>query len=108
MKEKRYLQKSIKVYKIYGYGVLFLLFVIFILKPLLPTYDLLTDALISIPILVMIVLAPIGLYYCFKSYRMKETSSMTLLKYTIGHLFFTLIIVFFIISTIKDISDVMA
>jgi hypothetical protein len=108
MIKKTYLQKSIRLYKIYGYGILFLIFSILLIKPLLPEQSIIADFLIALPILIMIVLAPLGLFYCFKSYRMKETSSMTLLKYTIGHLFFTLIVVFFIISFIKDISDVMA
>ena len=56
----------------------------------------------------MIVLAPLGLYYCFNSYRLKETSSITLLKYTIGHLFFTLIVLFFMVLITKDILEVVA
>ncbi len=108
MIKKTYLQKTIRLYKIYGYGILFLLFLILLIKPLLPEQSIIADFLVTIPIVIMIVLAPLGLYYCFKSYRKKETSSLTLLKYTIGHLFFTLIVVFFIISIIKDISDVMA
>jgi hypothetical protein len=108
MIKKTYLQKSIKIYKVYGYGILFLLFSILLIKPLLPEQSFIADFLIALPILIMIILAPLGLYYCFKSYRNKETSSLTLLKYTIGHLFFTLIVVFFIISIIKDISDAFA
>lgn len=105
MIKKTYIQKSIKLYKIYGYGILFLLFSILLIKPLLPEQSFIADFLIALPIVIMIVLAPLGLYYCFKSYRKKETSSMTLLKYTIGHLFFSLIVVFFILSIIKEISE---
>lgn len=105
MIKKTYLQKSIKIYKIYGYGLLFLIFSSLIIKPLLPEQSILADFLVTIPILIMIVLAPLGLYYCFKSYRLKETSSITLLKYTIGHLFFTLIVLFFMVVIIKDILD---
>ena len=106
MIKKTYLQKSIKLYKIYGFGILFLLFSILLIKPLLPEQSFIADFLIALPIVIMIVLAPLGLYYCFKSYR--ETSSMTLLKYTIGHFFFTLIVVFFILSIIKEISEAFA
>lgn len=108
MNKNSYLQKSIKLYKIYGYGLLFLIFSSLVIKPLLPIQSILADFLVTIPILIMIVLAPLGLYYCFKSYRLKETSSMTLLKYTIGHLFFTLIVLFFMVVIIKDILDVVA
>lgn len=108
MNKSSYLQKSIKLYKIYGYGLLFLIFSSLIIKPLLPIQSILADFLVTIPILIMIVLAPLGLYYCFKSYRLKETSSMTLLKYTIGHLLFTLIVLFFMVLIIKDILDVFA
>lgn len=107
MKNKlTYLHKSIKLYKIYGYGLLFLIFSNLVIKPLLPIQSIITDFLSTIPILIMIVLAPLGLYYCFKSYKMKETTSMTLLKYTIGHLFFSLLVLVFIVVIIKDISGV--
>ena len=100
-----YLNKSIKLYKVYGFGLLLVLFNILVLKPLFSEYNFITDLLIGIPILAVIFLAPIGLYYFFKSYRSKETSSNILLKYTIGHLFFTLISLIFIIIIVKEIIE---
>lgn len=106
MKNKlTYLNKSIKLYKIYGFGLLLVLFDILVLKPLFSEYNFITDLLIGLPILIMIFLAPIGLFFCWKSYRNKETSSNILFKYTIGHLFFTLFSLFFIIITCKEIIE---
>lgn len=108
MIKKTYLQKSIRIYKIYGFGILFLLFSILLIKSLLPEQSFIADFLVTIPIVIIIILAPLGLYYCFKSYRKKETSSLTLLKYTIGHLFFTLIVIYFILLSVNDIADAFA
>lgn len=100
-----YLNKSIKLYKIYGFGLLLALFNILVLKPLFSDFNFITDLLIGLPVLAMTFLAPIGLYFCWKSYRSKETSSNILLRYFLGHLFFTLISVIFIIITCKEIIE---
>lgn len=105
MIKKTYLQKSIKLYKIYGFGLLLVVFDILVLKPLFSDFNFITDLLIGIPVLAMIFLAPVGLYFCWKSFRNKETTSNILLRYFLGHLFFTLISVIFIIITCKEIIE---
>lgn len=106
MNKATYLQKSIKLYNIYGYGFLLLIISIIIIKPLLPVDSIIADFLITIPILLVFFLAPLGLYYCLKSYWLKETSSMTVLRFSLGHLFFTILVLVFVVVIIKDILEV--
>lgn len=102
-----YLKKSIQIYKIYGIGLLFTLFTIIVLKPLFPNYDFILDFFIGIHILIMIVLAPTGLFYIWKSYQFKEQKSSKRIKYLIGHLVFTLFTLGFIVIITKDVLSVL-
>ena len=103
--ENKYLSKSIKIYKFYGFGLLTALFTIVVLKPLIKETYYILDFLIGFPVLVMIILAPFGLYYSWRSYKEKESNSSTRLKYFLGHFIFSLFAIFFILTIISDFKQ---
>jgi len=103
--EPKNLKKSKIVYKIYGGLFLFALFNTVVLKSLLKNYQDLYDLLVGFPILTLFFMAPIGLYYSWKSYRLKEGLSQTRFKYFLGHLFFCFLILLFVVVMIQDFSQ---
>jgi uncharacterized membrane protein len=106
--EIEYLKKSAKIFKIYFGLFLFSILMTVLVKPILRDLNPdLFDLLVGLPILLFFVLAPVGLFYSWKSYKRKEGSSSTRLKYFIGHLFFCLLIVGFIVVIISDIKKVL-
>jgi FtsH-binding integral membrane protein len=100
----KYLRKSIRIYKVYGYSLLIALFTIIILKPLIKESYFLLDFMIGFPIIIMLFGAPLGLFYSFKSYSKKEDNPQKRLTYFMGHLFFTLLAFFVIFISLKDFS----
>lgn len=105
--EPIYLKKSVRFYKIYGGLVVFALFMSVIVRPILSNRPDLIDTLVGLPFLTMFVMAPIGLYYSWKSYKRKEGRSSTRFKYFLGHLFFCLLIILFVVVVISDISQLL-
>lgn len=103
----KYLIKSVKVYKIYGYGLLITFFTSIILKPLVKEYFFFIDFLIGFPIFVMILLAPLGLYYSWKSKREKESNPTKRFRYFLGHAFFSLLSILFIFLLITDLKELL-
>lgn len=99
----RFLNKSITIYKIYSYGLLLVLFTILVLKPVVKTSYFFLDFLIGFPILIAFILAPIGLFYSIKSYKLKEVNQRKNSHYFIGHFIFTLLLSFFILVTSSDL-----
>ena len=106
LQKYRYLSKSIKIYRVYSYGLLIAFFTVTILKPLIEEQYFMLDFLIGFPIFVMILLAPFGLYYSCKSYKEKEGNSSKRLRYFLGHVFFSLLAIFFIFLLFSDIKRV--
>lgn len=105
--EPIYLKKSMRFYKIYGGLVIFALFMSVVVRPILKDYPDLLDSLVGLPFLTMFIMAPIGLYYSRKSYKREEGRSSTRFKYFLGHLFFCLLIILFVVVIISDISELM-
>jgi hypothetical protein len=71
-----YLKKSAKLYKIYGGLFIFSIIVSVFVRPILDknrdqSNDLL-DLLVWLPVLSVFVLAPLGLFYSWKSHKRKE------------------------------------
>ena len=106
LQKHQYLSKSIKIYRVYCYGLLIALFTSAILKPLIKEQYFVLDLLIGLPIIGMIVLAPFGLYYSWKSHKEKEGSYSKRLRYFLGHFFFSLLAIFFISILFSDIKRV--
>lgn len=100
-----YLNKSIKLYKISGGLLIFSICAAVILKPLLANFAALVDLIISLPILLFFFLPPLGLYYSWKSYTLKEEPTSLRLRYLLGHSFFCLLIVFFISIIFNDLKQ---
>ncbi|MDB5257069.1 MAG: hypothetical protein JWM14_1764 [Chitinophagaceae bacterium] len=63
------------------------------------------DSIAGIPILVMMILAPIGLFYIAKSYIKKEDPTKRRLLYLLGIICFNLLLLMFIYSIVRDISQ---
>ena len=101
----KYLSKSVKIYKVYGIGLLIALFTSIIIKPLVKESYFILDFLNGFPILIIIALAPIGLYYSWKSYKEKESNSITRLKYFFGHFIFCLLALCFILVILSDLKE---
>lgn len=104
--EPIFLKKSKQFYKIYGGLFLFSLFCSIVLRPILGPNGLLIDLLVGLPIFAMIGMAPVGLIYSWKSYKRKEGRSITRFKYFVGHLFFVILVLLFIVTMIKDFSQI--
>lgn len=106
--EPKFLKKSARLYKIYGGLIVFAIIVSVFIRPLLlKNYNELTDLLdilVGLPILSLFVLAPMGLYYTWKSSKEKEGHRKLRFKYALGHLFFCLLMLLFLGVFIADIS----
>lgn len=101
--EAIYLKKSQTIYKIYGSLILFALFSSTVLRPAINN-DSIIDLLVGLPIFGMFVMAPVGLFYSWKSHQRKEGKPSLRFMYFVGHLFFSFLVVVFISAIIKDIS----
>lgn len=62
-----------------------------------------TDLLLGIPALIYLVLPPVGLYYSWKSIRLKQGHLQTRYLYLYGHLLFSGFLVFVIWTLVNDI-----
>jgi hypothetical protein len=67
-----YLKKSAKFYKIYGGLFLFSIIMSVVVRPLMKNYPYFLDLLVGLPIFAMFIMAPIGLFYSWKSYTGKR------------------------------------
>jgi len=102
--EPIYLKKSAAFFKIYGGLFLFSIVISTIVRPLLKNFPDLIDLLVGLPIFPVFVMAPMGLFYNWKSSKRKEGLSKTRFKYFIGHLFFCILIFVLISVFVSDIS----
>lgn len=105
LQKYRYLSKSIKIYRIYSYGLLVSFLTVLILKPLIREQYFILDFIIGLPILGMIILAPFGLYFSWKSHKEKESNSRKHMRYFLGHVFFSLLAIFFLSIIFSDIKQ---
>ena len=64
------------------------------------------DLMVALPIVILFVLSPIGVYHCWKSYQTKEGFPLLRNRYLFGHLFFIFLFVFLLIVVTKDITHV--
>jgi hypothetical protein len=99
-----FLNKSIKVFKIYSGLFLFAIVVSVIGKPFFKQYSEILDLFVGLPILPSFIMAPIGIYYNLKSSKLNEGYSKKRFRYFIGHLIFCILILIFISVIINDLS----
>ncbi|HEY5744912.1 MAG TPA: hypothetical protein VIU12_02440 [Chryseolinea sp.] len=102
--EPIYLKKSATFFKIYGGLVLFSLIMSTIFRPLLKNYPDVLDLLVGLPIFPVFVMAPMGVFYSWKSLKMEEGLAKTRFRYFMGHLFFSILILLIIAVLVSDIS----
>jgi len=100
--EAIYLKKSILFFKIYA-GLFLFAILMSIIRPSISGYESRLDLLIGLPVFAMFIMAPIGLFYSWKSYKRKEGFSRTRLKFFIGHFFFCILILVFITAVLSDL-----
>ena len=104
-KENLYLSKSIKIYKVYWACLLISFLTVIFIKPLVKESNFFLDFFIGVPVIVLIILAPFGLYYSLRSYKERESPSSIQFKYFIGHFIFTLLAIFFAYSIYLDFKQ---
>lgn len=102
-----YLNKSATFFKIYSGLFLLSIVISTIVRPLLKNYPDLFDLLVRLPIFPVFVMAPMGLFYSWKSSKRNEGLSKTRFRYFIGHLFFCILILARITIFISDISKLL-
>ncbi|TJY66659.1 hypothetical protein FAZ19_07005 [Sphingobacterium alkalisoli] len=103
--DSTYLKKSIFTFRLYGSFFLFSILVNTLTRDLKHKYQVLFETVVAIPLLLVFILAPIGLYYGWKSYRNKEEPRKKRTIFLMGHMIFCSLIILFIIVLIKDISN---
>lgn len=99
-----YLKKSATYFKIYGSLFLFSLVMSSIVRPLLKSYSNLLDLLIALPFLSVFIMAPMGLFYSWKSSKNNEGLPKTRFKYFMSHLFFCILILISISVMVSDLA----
>lgn len=104
IEQPKYLKKSIKIFRFYTIASLILILLVMLLSPLRQDYLILISAITLLPVLVPLILAPIGLYYSWKSYQAKEEPKKKRTMFFMGHLFFCTLIILFVMAIIKDVS----
>jgi len=103
--EPIYLKKSATFFKIYGGLFLFAIIMSVIVRPILKDLPDVIDLLVGLPILPLFIMAPMGLFYSWKSLKSNEGLSRTRFKYFIGHLFFCALIILFMAVIVSDLSE---
>jgi uncharacterized integral membrane protein len=97
------LRKSFIIYKLCNGLLVFILVISICVKPFIENALDVFDLVIGIPTIVIFFLAPIGLFYNWRSLKNKEEFAKVRFKYFIGHLFLCLLILGFIMAIIADL-----
>jgi len=104
-----YLKKSIRLFRIYIALFVSSLIVMYIRGGREASgVEALLDVVVTLSMLSTFVLAPLGLFYGFKSKRRGEGRPKLRLTYIIAHLFFCSIIVLLISIVAKDLANLFA
>lgn len=107
-----YLKKSAKLLKISGALLFFSIVSNFIKIAVLAsqparisiTISGLLDILVALPILSIFVIAPFGLYLSWKSHKNKEGHAGVRMRYMLGHLIGCILLLFMVITFVRDIA----
>jgi len=102
------LKRSARIFKISRGLFILSITTLYVIEPLLLEHykelDWLAGAFVALPILTILVLAPIGLLNSWKSYKKSEGLAITRLVYLIGNLSFCGLLVLFMSILIQDIA----
>lgn len=101
--EPHYLKKSKKIFRFYGIGLLISMLTVTLLRTVNENFKVVYEALVAIPYLITLVLAPLGLYYSWKAYKGKEEPRKKRTMFLMGHLFFCTLMILIFAVIIKDI-----
>lgn len=99
------ISKSRNFFRINVALILLTILSIFLSKNVVKTNNVILETLSGLPILIVFVLAPLGLFYTWRSLKMKEGYSSLRMKYFFIHAAFCILILFMISIIIKDISQ---
>lgn len=103
--ETQYLNKSIKIFRFYGIGLLISILTVTLLRSVNESFKIVYEALVAIPYLITLVLAPLGLYYSCRAYKAKEEPRKKRTMFLMGHLFFSTLMILLFGVVIKDLAS---
>lgn len=106
-KEPYYLTKSVKLYKLNGRLLLFAILISAFVKPIFKSLAGIFDLLVGLPVLAVIIIAPFGLFYSWKTYKEGEGTAKMRRKYLLIHIAFNILTLLFISSLIKGLSELL-
>jgi len=104
IEQSNYLNKSVRIFRFYTIASLILILLVMLLSPLRQNYLILISAITLLPVLIPLILAPMGLYYSWRSYQAKEEPRKKRTMFFMGHMFFCTLIILFVMAIIKDVS----
>ena len=99
----KYLRKSIIIFRTYLVIFLITLFLILVIKDNIEIHEVILSAIISLGVISIALLAPIGLFFTYKSKKLKEDLSKKRILFFIGHSFFSSIVWILLITVVKDL-----
>ncbi|MGJ1378312.1 hypothetical protein ACR79Q_19395 [Sphingobacterium multivorum] len=100
-----YLKKSIKIFRFYGIGLLISILTVTLLRSVNENFKIVYEALVAIPYLITLVLAPLGLYYSWRAFKGKEGPRKKRTMFLMGHLFFSTLVTLLFMVIIKDLAS---
>jgi len=74
-----------------------------LIRPFRTDYLILIEFITILPVLLILILAPLGLFYSWKSYKKKEEPRKKRTIFFMGHMFFCTAIILFVLAVIKDL-----
>lgn len=101
----QYLKKSIKIFRFYGIGLLISILTVTLLRSVNESFKIVYEALVAIPYLITLVLAPLGLYYSWRAFKGKEEPRKKRTMFLMGHLFFCTLMILLFAVVIKDLAS---
>ena len=102
-----YLRKSIKIFRIYTiYLILSIIFINQLIKRFKEDYLILVDFITVLPFILVLILSPVGMFYSWKSYKLKEEPRKKRTIFFMGHMFFCTAIILFVLTVIKNLSKI--
>lgn len=103
-KENNYLKKSAKIFKVNGTLFIFTIITSVLIRPIIENHYI-KDLIIGLPLLIIFLLSPFGLYFSIKSYLKREGSKIIRFKYLFSNSFFFLLLLVFLIALIRDVLN---
>ena len=105
--ENKNLNRAGLFYKVNTRLFLFAILASILVRPLIANYPFLQDILIGFPLMTVLILSPLGLYFSIKSKSFNERSKRIKLKYLYTHLLFCLLITAFLFVLVSDVKQLL-